>query len=55
MEKITRHFLLTGSINEINLYMAGIEIHLYPPLVSHLVMSNALKSVLCMEKSAVDQ
>lgn len=55
MGKITRYFLLTDSINGINLYVSDIEIHLYPPPIFYLVMSNTLKSVLCMERSAVDQ
>lgn len=55
MRKMTRCFLSTGSINGIDLYMAGIKMHFYPPPISYLDQSNILKSVLYMEKSAIGQ
>lgn len=55
MGKMTRCFLLTGSINEMNLCMAGIEIYFHPPSVFYLDQFNIIKSVLYMKKMAIDQ
>ena len=51
-----RCFLLTDNIDKIALCMAGIEVHFYH-LVPHIGLEhfNALKSVLCIEKSAIGQ
>ncbi len=46
--------LPTGSINEIDLCAANIEIH-FSTIVLHLGHFNAPKSVLNMEKSAASQ
>ena len=53
IKKLMRYFLLTYSINEINLCMAGIELHPHPFLVSRLGQFNILKSVLYVKNSAV--
>lgn len=47
--------LLTDNIDGIDLYVAGIKVHLHPPPVSHLGQSNILKSALKVKKSAVGQ
>lgn len=53
IEKIIRCSLPIGNINGVDLFVAGIEVYLYPPPISYFGQSNALKSVLCVKKSAV--
>lgn len=53
--KIMRCSLLIGNIDGIDLYIANIKVHFYPPSVSHLGQFNVLKSVLYIEKLAVAQ
>lgn len=55
MGKITKYFLLTDSIEEIDLCVAGIEMHFYPHLIFHLGYFNVVKSVLYVEKLPVSQ
>lgn len=49
-----KYSLPTGSINKIDLYTAGIEMHL-PTIVLHLGCFNTPKKVLCIEKSNIGQ
>ena len=53
MGKMTRYFLLTDSINTIDLYVADIEMYFHPLLIFHFDQSNILKNILYIEKSAI--
>ena len=54
--KMMKCFLSTSNIDEIDLCVAGIEVHLYH-LTPHIGREhfNVLKSALCMEKLVVGQ
>ena len=55
IERMMRSSLPTGSIHGMDLFVTGIEVHLDPHIVLYFGHFNALKSVLCLEKSAVGQ
>ena len=52
---MTRYSLPTGSIDGIDLCVAGIKVHPHLSPIFHLGQSIIPKSVLCVEKSAVGQ
>lgn len=55
--RMIKCFLLTSSIDNINLYTVGIKVHLYLYLTFYLQKKyiNMLKNVLFIEKLAVSQ
>lgn len=53
MEKLMRYFLQTSNINEIDLYIVDIKVHLHLYLIFYLGHFNILKSVIYMKQLAV--